>query len=434
MQHPPDSRALMEWLKCTLKTELALDDLLQTYDRVGRLLDLWHQLSTSDYMPEALRRQNINLLMDMAHTCVAGGLPLGVHAVNPQANGASARLPLSLSPAMRQANPHVLALGLMGKGKTCLLTRMIAHDIEAADRAVVVIDSAGTLIDFIDNWISNHPRCDDFVERTTILDPTLESGNPVFNPLEYPDDDDVQAVASAVVSAFRGVHGETDLASNGSDWNGHTATILRNAILLLIFSGSTLAHLPTLLLDADYRDLLLHNLAAQKSTRTEHRTLLEIWAQYKRLADAPQWITWIEPILTRITPLLSDGRVLSLLNSRTSTLDLHDVICNRRILLIKLPQAQLDHSGDLLAALMIASLKRAAVSLSSSDDTALQPCTLYADELDNLIGWEGLSSFLNEARKYQIGFTGSARSIQALPQLRRSHLLNLFGTIAAFAL
>jgi hypothetical protein len=99
---------------------------------------------------------------------------------------------------------------------------------------------------------------------------------------------------------------------------------LRNAILLLIGNNKTLIDLPTLLNENDFRDVLLENIEKKKNQRIEFATLLDQWGRYKKLARTDQWITWVEPILNRINPMLSNPRIRSILTKPEGDLDLMD--------------------------------------------------------------------------------------------------------------
>jgi hypothetical protein len=59
---------------------------------------------------------------------------------------------------------------------------------------------------------------------------------------------------------------------------------------------------------------------------------------------------------------------------------------------------------------------------------------LYVDHIDNLIGWASVEGILEEAKKHHIGFVGSAKTMQYVPEIRRSDVINSFGTIAAFGM
>lgn len=430
MKEPPGAVDLLNLLEDRLKKHDDIDNLVEDYERIVRILTLSELLGAHDHVPAHLRKQHNAMLEELSKAAQPGGLPLGVRRSDSM-NGNGKRIPVSMSAEMRQINPHILVLGLTGKGKSCFMARMIAHDIESGDRAVVIVDSDGALIDFIDNWVASHPSSDEFIDRITIIDPTCEVESPNYNPLEYPEDGDLHSSVSAVVHAFKAIS-SGDASSDG--WTNQTAQILRNALMLLIINGLTLIDLPAVLLDSDFRELLLSRVDGQKEERPDFVPLLETWSHYKRLADSDQWLRWVELILNRVGPMLSDTRTRSLLTQRRSKLNLTEIIRERKILFVKIPQGQLEHSADLLGSMIITGLKRAALTLSQNEDTARTPCALYIDQFEDFVDWETVVSITSETKKFQIGFIGSSRTLQTLPPVPRNRIVRNVGTIALFAL
>src|SRR5262249_36074978 len=147
-------------------------------------------------------------------------------------------------------------------------------------------------------------------------DPTYKGGSVGYNPLEMPDDGDLQSAASSLVYGFKAIY--TEPPGSQSQWNAQTANILRNAALLLMANGKTLTDLPALLQDNDFRDILLESVEKRKNERVEYGTLIDTWSQYKKLARTDQWINWVEPILNRVGPMLSDPRIRPLLTKPVS--------------------------------------------------------------------------------------------------------------------
>jgi hypothetical protein len=337
---------------------------------------------------------------------------------------------LALPPEIRRKDPHMLLLGAGDKGKSRMIANLISADIEANDRAVVLIDSDGTLVDLITRWISHHPKGRQFAKRVIVLDPTYKYGSLAYNPLEMPADGDLQAAASSLVYGFKAIY--TEPPGSQSQWNQQTANILRNAALLLMANGKTLTDLPTLLQDNDFRDILLENIERKKKEKTEYGTLLETWGQYKKLARTDQWITWVEPILNRVGPMLSDPRIRPILTQAEGQIKLTKVIQEKQILLVKIKKGHLDQNANLLGSLIVTGLKQAAMSLSGQQKQ--KPVALYLDEFDNFIEKETFESICSETDKFQIGLVGALRTLQHLPEDFRNNLIINVGTMACFAL
>jgi hypothetical protein len=162
--------------------------------------------------------------------------------------------------------------------------------------------------------------------------------------------------------------------------------------------------------------------------------LIDAWTNYKRLARTDQWINWIEPILNRVQPMLGDPRIRPILTKAKSDLNLQDIIMNRKVLLVKIPQGQLDQNGNLLGALIVTGVKQAALSLSVRGKDKKRPVSLYLDEFDSFIEKETFDAITSETRKFQIGFCGASKTLQTLPEDYRNQLVINVGMMAVFAL
>ncbi len=391
------------------------------------LVNIW---SKKEFIPSQFKSQHFKMMKELGKGLRPGGMPLGqrldwnfMQFDKPRS--------LAISPDIRKANPHMLVLGAGAKGKTRLLANFITHDIISGDRAVVVIDSDGILIDLVMRWIGHHPKAKQLSKRITIIDPTHKEGCPAYNPLQLPDDGDLQAAASAVVFGFKAIY--TEPPGSQSQWNQQTANILRNAALLLMANDRTLIDLPTLLADNDFRDILLEKIEKRKGERAEFITLLDQWGQYKKLARTDQWITWVEPILNRVQPMLGDPRIRPILTKSKGDLNLKELIAESKVLLVKIPQGQLDQNANLLGSLIVTGVKQAALSISNAKSKN-HPTALYLDEFDNFIEKETVDAITSETKKFQIGLVNCIKTLQHLPEDFRNQLTINVGWICAFAL
>lgn len=394
------------------------------------LINIWNK---QQYIPSQVQAQHNKIRAQLAKGLKKGSLPLGRRVEWKWWFPMPWVIKdLALPPEMRKINPHVLVLGQGGKGKTRLVANMVAHDILSDDRAVVLIDSDGTLVDLMTRWISAQPKAKELARRVILIDPTHKGNTSAFNPLELPDMGDVQTAAASIVYGFKAIY--TEPPGSQSQWNAQTADILRNAVLLLMANNKTLTDLPNLLNDNDFRDVLLENVERKKDERIEFSTLLDQWGRYKKLARTDQWITWVEPILNRVNPMLSNPRIRSILTKPDGDLQLLEVINNKRILLVKIPQGEFGQDANLLGSLIVSGVKQAALTLSSSGGNKQNPVSLYLDNFDNFIEKETVENITSETKKFKIGFVGVTKSLQHLPEDFRNELIINIGTLVTFAL
>ncbi len=392
-------------------------------------MNIW---AKQKYIPSQFQSQHRKMLASLCKPYKPGGLPLGRRiewAVWKPWEWAHKEL--AMPPEMRRTDPHMLVLGAGDKGKTRLMANMVVHDIESDDRAVIVIDSDGGLTDMVIRWIAANPKGKEIAKRVIVLDPTAKHGSLGYNPLEVPDDGDLQSAASAIVYGFKAMY--TEPPGSQSQWNAQTANILRNTALLLMANGKTLTDIPTLVNDNDFRDVMLEAIEKKKHERAEYITLLDTWGQYKRLARTDQWINWVEPILNRVTPMLGDSRIRNILTKPHGEIKLRKIIEDKKILLVKVAKGQLDQNANLLGSLIVTGVKAAAQSLAN-DGGKQHPCALYLDEFDNFIEKETIETICSETDKFKIGFIGAIKTLQHLPEDFRNQIVINVGTCACFAL
>lgn len=395
------------------------------------LINIWNK---QQYIPSQVQSQHNKIRAQLAKPLKKGSLPLG------QRIEWKWWFPmpwvikdLAIPPDMRKINPHVLILGQGGKGKSRLVASMITHDIESEDRGIVLIDSDGSLVDLIVNWMAAHPRGREISKRVVLIDPTYKNGSVAYNPLNLPDIGDLQTAAASIVDGFKAIY--TEPPGSQSQWNAQTADILRNAILLLIGNGKTLIDLPTLLNENDFRDVLLENIEKKKNQRVEFATLLDQWGRYKKLARTDQWITWVEPILNRINPMLSNPRIRSILTKPQGDLDIMDIVTKKKILLVRIPQGDFGQDANLLGSLIVSGVKQACLTLSTTGKKAEHyPVTLYLDCFDNFIEKNTIEAITSETKKFKIGLIAVTKSLQHLPEDFRNQLIINIGTLITFAL
>lgn len=390
-----------------------------------------NRLEKEKYIPSQFRREHAKTLKNMSSPLKPGGLPLGNRVEWRWWKFWTSRT-LSFTPELREDNPNLLLLGASGRGKTRLMSNMVAHDIRSNDRAVVIVDSDGTLSELIIDWMSSQPNKKELLKRTIAIDPTRDGDCLTYNPLESPEPANMQTAASALVHGFKAIYAEPP--GSQTAWNAQTANILRNAAVLLMANGRTLVDLPTLLQDNDFRDIMLERVERLKDERSEYLTLLEAWANYKKLARTDQWINWVEPILNRVTPVLSDPRIRPILTAPHSELSLERVVEDKKILIVKLPQGELDQNASLLGSLIVTGVQQAAITLKRKKKSVSRRVSLYLDDLDTFVEQDTLENLAQEFRRYQISVTGTLKTLQHLQEDYRNKLVVNIHTYCVFSL
>lgn len=388
-------------------------------------------LAKQEYIPSQYKAQHNKMMREWSKPYKKGAMPLGTRVEWRFWKPWTPRV-MAMPPEARTNNPHMIIIGGSDKGKTRMMANMICHDIEANDRAIIVIDSDGELADSVMNWVAAHQKGKELAKRIITIDPTYRGGSMSYNPLEPLEDVNFIDAASAIVHGFKAIY--TEPPGSQSQWNQQTANILRNSAILLMANNKTLIDLPTLLQDNDFRDILLEGVEKKKKERTEYSTLIETWGQYKRLARTDQWINWVEPILNRVTPMLSDPRIRPILTKPVGDLRLRDLITQKQVLLVRIPQGQLDQNGNLLGSLLVTGLKQSALGLAVHESDKQQPCALYLDEMNNFIEKETIEALTQETDKFKIGFVGCCKTLQHLPEDFRNQIIINVGTVCAFAL
>ncbi len=149
------------------------------------------------------------------------------------------RIPFGIKRDDRRKPLYIM--GKTGMGKSTLLAQIILSDIRAG-QGIAVVDPHGALIEEqILPYIPDH-RVDDVIYINA-----ADSERPVpFNPLAGAEPSFHHLAASGIVSMFKKVWGDS--------WGPRLEHVLRYTLLTLLSRpGSTLLHVPKLLLDAEWR-------------------------------------------------------------------------------------------------------------------------------------------------------------------------------------
>ncbi len=293
------------------------------------------------------------------------------------------------------ARHHTHVLGSTGSGKSTLLVNLILADAKAG-RGVVVLDPKG---DLVTDVLARLPE--GAGGRLVLVDPAETERPASLNVLDA-HGREPELVADQVTEVFHRLY--------AAFWGPRTEDVLRSACLTLARRrGSTLAHVPLLLQDADYRKSLTASI-------DDTEGLGGFWRWYEQLSDGAQ-ANVIGPVMNKLRAVLTRRFVADLFGSTTSTFRLADVL-DGGILLCRLPKGVIgEDSTRLVGSMLLAALWQTATARADVAEDRRLDAAIYVDECHNFLHLPGsLDDVLAEARGYHLALTLAHQHLGQLPR------------------
>lgn len=306
---------------------------------------------------------------------------------------------------------HVVVVGKTGMGKSTLLERMLAGDMEAG-RGVGVIDPHGDLAEAVLRRVPRR-RSNDVV----LFDAGDRAFPPAFNPLACSDPVQRPLVASAVVTAFKKLYGDS--------WGPRLEHILRNALLTLLEAPApSLTSLLRLLGEPDFRRRLLQHVQ-DDLIRAFWREEFERWpARYQ--------VEAVAPIQNKVGQFLANPLTRAIVGGEESRIDLRRILDAGQILIVNLSKGRIgEDAASLLGSLLIAGLQQAAMSRAELPEEERRDFFLAVDEFQNF-STESFATILSEARKYRLSLTLAHQYLAQLDEATSAAVFGNVGTLIAF--
>lgn len=304
---------------------------------------------------------------------------------------------------------HIYITGKTGTGKSTLLQNLMLQDLEMG-RGFALLDPHGDLAEAITDSIP--PERTNDVLYLDPLDPDYVVG---FDPLGHVPDFYQANVAAQVVSALKHIWADT--------WGARMNYILTNAIRLLLASPRyTLVDLPRLLTDKPFRTSLLR--------RCKDTFVVDFWVnEFDRYPDR-QRAEAISPIQNKVGQFANNPILRSIIGSR-STLDVEDVMNNRRVVLANLSKRMGEEPSHLLGALLVTAFAQAAERRATIPEAKRQDFTLYVDEFQNF-ATESFAAVLAEARKWRLNVVLANQFLDQVPEIVQKAVIGNVGTLIVF--
>ena len=272
-------------------------------------------------------------------------------------------------------------MGKTGTGKSVLLKNLALQDIYNGD-GVCLVDPHGEFIEDILDRIPEHRLKDVIYFNPADMDYHIG-----FNVLELPDPKYKHLVASGLMGIF------TKMWANV--WSARMEYILNNAVLALLDTpDSTLLGIPRLLVDKTFRQKIVSNIK-DPVVRAFWIHEYESW-QDKFRSEA------IAPIQNKVGQFLSTNIIRNVVGQKKSTIDIFDLMNNKKILLINVSKGRIgEDNSSLLGAMFITKIQLSAMERVRIAEEERQDFFLYVDEFQNF-ATDSFASVLSEARKYRL--------------------------------
>ena len=276
---------------------------------------------------------------------------------------------------------HMYVMGKTGTGKTALLHNAVVQDITNGD-GVCVVDPHG---EFVESLLAKIPE--ERLKDVIYFNPA-DIDHPIgFNPLELPDPRYRHLAASGLMAIF------TKIWANV--WSARMEYILNNAILALLETpSSTLLGINRILVDKDFRQKIVSNVT-DPVVKAFWINEYEAWRdQFRNEA--------IAPIQNKVGQFLSTDLIRNVVGQMRSTIDVFDIMNNRKIFLVNVSKGRIgEDNSALLGAMLITKIQLAAMERVRIPEEDRADFYLYVDEFQNF-ATDSFASILSEARKYRL--------------------------------
>jgi hypothetical protein len=280
---------------------------------------------------------------------------------------------------------HLWICGPTGIGKSTLLARMAIADIEAG-HCVVVLDPKGDLIDRIAERMPDRRMGD------VIMLDAADDERPVgYNPLACTPSNR-ELVVEQVLGVMRALW--------KFSWGPRLDDIVRGCLLTLTaFPGMTLAELPALLTDANFRGRLVSKLHDPFGVGS-------FWATFQSWSRAEQ-ITNTAPALNKFRSFAMRSRLRGVLGQADGAVDFNRIIRDRQVLLVNLAAGKLGvEAAYLLGSLLFAGLWDAVSARAALPANQRSLVAAYLDEFQHLVALPTpAETVLAEGRSYGLALT-----------------------------
>ncbi len=279
---------------------------------------------------------------------------------------------------------HVYALGKSGSGKSVLLSNLILQDIKNGE-GVCVVDPHGELVEEILHLIP-----EDRAKDVIYFNPADSDFHVGFNVIQLDNPKYKHLVASGLMGIF------TKIWANA--WSARMEYILNNTILALLDTpNTTMLGIPRMLVDKDYRQMIINNL---KDPVVKAFWIHEYEQWQERFRNEA-----IAPIQNKVGQFLSTSIIRNVVGQPKSTIDIFKIMNEGKIFLVNVSKGRIgEDNSALLGGMIITKIQLATMERVRIPENERKDFYLYVDEFQNF-ATDSFANILSEARKYRLSLT-----------------------------
>ncbi len=306
---------------------------------------------------------------------------------------------------------HIYLIGKTGMGKTTMMENMIYQDIHNGS-GVALVDPHGDFVEKILDFIPSQ-RINDVV----YFNPSDTEYPVALNILESITPEAKNIAASGLIGIFKKLWADS--------WGPRLEYLLRNAILALMdYPNSTILGVMRILVDKNFRKKVV--------AKVQDPVVKSFWEdEYTKYSNSFQ-VEAISPIQNKVGQFLSNSLIRNIIGQVKSSIDIRDVMDNKKILLMNLSKGRIgEDASALLGAMMITKIQLAAMERVNIPEEERQDFFLYVDEFQNF-ATESFANILSEARKYRLGLTVTNQYIEQLDEKVQAAIFGNVGTLISF--
>lgn len=307
---------------------------------------------------------------------------------------------------------HMYLLGKTGMGKTTMLENMVLADIKAG-HGVGVVDPHGDFAEKLLDFIPAH-RINDVV----YFNPADIEYPIGFNVLEAVNETDRHLVSSGLMGVFKKIWPDV--------WSPRMEYILNNCILALLeYTGSTLMGINRLLVDKDFRRMVV--------SQIKDPVVKTFWLNEYALWEPKFRNEAIAPIQNKVGQFLSASIIRNIVAQVKSTINPREIMDEGKIFIMNLAKGRIgEDTSRLMGGMLITKIQLAAMERVDTPEKERRDFYLYVDEFQNF-ATQSFANILSEARKYRLNLIIAHQYIEQLDEeYVRPAVFGNVGTIICF--